>query len=341
MKLFILILSIMLSTSALANKAVNVYVWAGYISNKIIKEFTKETGIKVNLSEYDNNETMYAKLRTVPYPGYDVIIPSNYFVSRMLHHHMLLPLNKKLLPNLKNLNPRFLNKEFDPNNVYTLPHVWSSTGIVINRKYFDKKNLNHWADLWNPLYKDQLMILDDMREVFSLSLLSLGYSINDTDPKHIKEAYLKLVQLRPNIKLFTSDAEQTIYIDEDATIGMGWNGDINLSKKENADLDFIYPQEGFVTTIDCLAIPKDSPNPENAHKFINFIMRPDIAKEIIIEIGFSSANKAAMELIPAELKHDQLLNPDPKILERGQLQSDVGNALEVYSSYWEKLKVGI
>lgn len=327
--------------TANAKPMVNLYVWAGYISNKVIKQFTKETGIQVNLSEYDNNETMYAKLRTVPYPGYDVIIPSNYFVSKMLKHNMLRQLDKTTLPNIKNLNPYFLNRNFDRGNIYTVPHVWSSTGIVINNNYFEKKNLTHWKNLWNPIYQDQLMILDDMREVFSVALLTLGYSINDTNPEHLKQAYQKLKELRPNIKLFTADAEQTIYIDEDATIGMGWNGDIHLSQKENPDLEFIYPQDGFVITIDCLAIPKDAPNPENAHKFINFLMRPEIAREIILELGFGSANKKAMETIPAELKNNLLINPGPKILLRAQLQQDVGPAIEIYAKYWEMLKVGI
>jgi spermidine/putrescine transport system substrate-binding protein len=323
-----------------AENVVNIYSWSGYIPQSVLKAFTKETGIKINLSEYDNNETLYAKLKTSPHAGYDIIVPSSYFVQRMLKQNMLAKIDKTQLPNYANLNPLFLHKNFDPNNDYSVPYLWGSSGITINTDYFKPHSVTSWEELWNPKYKNQLMMLSDPREVFAIALFTLGYSVNDTNPKHIEEAYLKLKKLLPNVKIFNSDAEQTIYIDEDAVIGMAWNGDINLSQAENPKLKFIYPKEGFVLWIDCIAITKNAPHLENAHKLINFLLRPEIAKQISMQTGYSTPNLKAIELLPQEMQNNPIFNPSQETLSRGQLQEDLGATLATYEKYWELLKIG-
>lgn len=319
---------------------VNVYVWTAYLPTEVIREFTKETGIRVNLSEYDSNETMYAKLRASSDTGYDVIFPSSYFVRRMRQQDMLHKLDKDTLPNFKYLNPIWLNKSFDNNNDYSIPYLTTITGIVVNSDYIDPKSIKNWQDLWQERFRDKLLVLDDMREVFSIALLTLGYQINDTNPKHIEEAYLKAKTLLPNTKIFNSDVEQNIYIDEDAVVGLGWNGDINLSQQENPKLQFIYPKEGFTISLDCVAIAKNAPNLVNAHKFINFLMRPDIAKIISLELGYPSPNTGAIKLMPKELQKNPIFNPDPEVIKHGQIQTDVDSVLPIYEKYWELLKIG-
>lgn len=321
-------------------QVVNVYVWSGYLPADVVRDFTKETGIRINLSEYDTNETMYAKLKSSPEAGYDVIIPSSYFVDRMSKQGMLHKLDKNKLPNFKNLNPLFLHKQFDPNNDYSLPYLWGATGITVNKKYFPENEIQSWKDLWNPKYKNQVMMLSDVREVFGMGLLALGYPSNDTNPEHLHQAYLKLKDLMPNIKIFNTDAEQTIYIDEDAVLGMGFNGDIYLSQLENPNLKFIYPKDGFVLWIDCLAITKNAPNSENAYKLLNFLMRPDIAKRISMSVGYSVPNIAAVKLLPEAIRNNPTINPSLQILKRAQFQVDVGKALPIYEKYWELLKIG-
>jgi len=342
MRFFIFLFSfcIGISTSVYAEKNVlNIYAWSGYIPDTVIKQFTKETGIQVNLSEYDSNETMYAKLKASS-AGYDIIIPSSYFIERMTKQNMLQKLDKNELPNFKNLNPVLLHKPYDSENNFSIPYLWGTTGIVVNSKYFKEGEITKWQDFWNPKFKNQLMMLSDIRDVFGMTLLTLGYSPNDTKPEHIKEAYLKLKELLPNIKIFNSDAEQTIYIDEDAIIGMGYNGDIHLTQQENPDVKFIYPKEGFTIWIDCLAVIKNAPHLQNSYKFINFILRPDVGKEISEEIGYATPNLAAIKLLPKEEQNDKTINPDAETLKHGELQVDVGQALPMLSKYWEKLKIG-
>jgi spermidine/putrescine transport system substrate-binding protein len=318
----------------------NVYTWSDFLPDAVIKQFEQETGIKINHSTYMSNEVLYAKLKTNMGEGYDVIMPSAYFVNRMVSQDLLQKIDIKKLKHVKYLNPEFLNKEHDPRNEYSLPFLWSSTGLVINTKYHDKKEVTAWGNLWDKKYKNDLLLIDDVREIFSMALLVLGDSVNDTNPQNIKAAFEKLKLLIPNIKLFNTDTVRSIYIDEDITIGMGWSGDIYTARRENPDLAFIYPEEGFVISLDCLAIPKKSKNVVNAHKFIDFLSRPEIGKQIAMETGFATTNLKAVDLLPEAMRQSPILYPDKETMKRGYLLLDVGDAAPLYEHYFERLKLG-
>ncbi|CAL7961001.1 spermidine preferential ABC transporter periplasmic binding protein [Gammaproteobacteria bacterium] len=338
----ITILLALFSTLTLADKNIlNIYSWGNYLPSEIIMQFTKETGIKVNLAEYDNNETMYAKLKASEHTGYDLVIPSSYYVDRMSKQGMLKSLDKNKLSNLHNINSIFLNKEFDPKNNYSVPYLWGTTGIIINTKYINKNKITGWQNFWDPQYTDQLMMLNDMRDVFGAVLMTFGYSINDTNPEHIKAAYLKLKRLLPNVKIFNIDTVPNIYIDEDAIVGMAWSGDCKMAQDENQQLQYIYPKEGFTIWIDSFAILKTATNLENAYKFIDFMLRPEIAKQASLIIGHSPANQAAMKLMPLKLQLNPVFNPDTKTMKRGKIQLDIPEKeRHIYEKYWEKLKIG-
>ncbi|MCL5261214.1 MAG: spermidine/putrescine ABC transporter substrate-binding protein [Gammaproteobacteria bacterium] len=339
-----LIFSIILTFSifpAFAANILNIYIWGNYLPAEVAREFTKETGIRLNISEYDNNETMFAKLKASAHSGYDIVVPSSYFVERMRKQNMLEQIDKTRLSNFKNLNPALLNKEFDPNNNYSIPYLWGTTGIIVNTDYFEKDSIKSWNEFWDQRFADKLMILDDVREVFAMAFLTLGYPINDTNPQHIEQTYQKLKTLMPNIKIFNIDAIPNIFIDEDATVGMAWNGDCRLTQEENPKVKYIYPKEGFTIWIDNLAIVKNAPNLANAYKFIDFILRPDIAKKIIQNTGSSSPNLAGIKLLPKEMQQNPVINPDAETLKRGKILSDLdSNTLQLYEKYWEKLKMG-
>lgn len=327
--------------SAIAEEnIVNIYNWSSYISSDVLKEFTQETGIKVNYTTYDSNETLYAKLKANPHTGYDVIVPSTYFVDRMRQQGMLQALDKSRLPNFKNLNPALLNKSYDPNNRYSVPYFWTSTGIVVNSKLHPPQQLQAWVDFWNPRYRKQLLLLDDVHEVFSMALMVLGYSPNDIDPEHIRLAYLKLKQLMPNVRLFNNDGVKSLFIDEDLSVGMAWNGDIYQAAQENPALRFLYPKEGFVISIDSMAIPIGASHVNNAYIFINFILRPDIAKKMSLATGYPTPNLAAYKLMPKAILNNSMIYPDKKTLQRSVVQVDVGAAESIYQYYWELLKIG-
>ncbi len=320
-----------------ASEVVNVYNWSNYISNEVLAQFTRETKIKINYSTYDSNETLYSKLKTNSHSGYDVIVPSTYFVDRMRQEGMLQKLDKKKLSEFKQLNPILLNQSYDPGNQYSVPYFWSATGIAINTHYLVKNSIKFWNDLWQPQYRSKLLLLDDVREVFSIALISLGYSPNDRDPDHIKQAYLKLKKLMPNVKLFNSDAAKALYVDEDVLLGMAWNGDVYKAQKENPAIQFIYPQPYYIIAIDSMVIPKYAPHLKNAYRFINFILRPDIAKKLSLATGYASPNQTAVTQLP-QLRHT-IVYPDTKTVRRARVQTDVGTLIQVYEHYWELLKI--
>ncbi len=324
-----------------ADNVVNVFTWAEEIPHSVIVQFEKETGIKVQYASFDSNESMYAKLRAVKNPGYDLVEPSSYYIDRLRHQDMLLKLDKSKLSNMANLDPFFLNQAYDPDSQYSVPFIWGVTGIFLNKNYFPNSNINDWQDLLDKKYLNQLLFLDDAREVFSIAMQMLGYSINDNNPQHIKEAYHKLKSLMPNVKLFNNDAIISILIDEDATIGMAWNGDLYKASRENSNLAFVYPKNHFEIWVDNFAILKDAPHAENAYKFLNFLMRPDVAKTVSLAINYSTANLAAKNLMPEEVKNNPALYPSLAVLHQGEFETDIGDqAFGLFEKYWEQLKMG-
>jgi spermidine/putrescine transport system substrate-binding protein len=334
----ILLMSVRL---AVADNIVNVYTWSEEIPHSIIVQFEKETGIKVHCSSFDSNEIMFAKLRAVKNPGYDLVEPSSYYIDRMRNIGMLAKLDKSKLTNFKNIDPEFLNPSYDFQSEYSMPFIWGITGIFINKDYFSSRNVTDWGDLTDKQYLNQLMFLDDAREVFSIALQMLGYSINDNNPEHIRQAYLKLKSLMPNVKLFNSDAIISILIDEDATIGMAWNADLFKATRENSKLEFVFPKKGFEIWVDSFALLRNAPHPDNAYKFLNFLLRPEIAKSVSLNINYSTANLAAKKLMPPEIQNNPALYPPPDVLRRGEFETDIGDqAFNLFEKYWEQLKIG-
>ncbi|MDD2698194.1 MAG: extracellular solute-binding protein [Arcobacteraceae bacterium] len=337
MKLLGLLLALFVSLSA-QDKVLYVYNWSEYMPDTIIKKFTKETGIKVKYSTYDSNEAMYAKIKTAGGSSYDVIVPSTYFVNKMGREGLLLKLDKTKLPNYKNLDTRLLNKPFDPTNDYSIPYLWGTTGISYNAGKLGNGAVKSWADLWNKKYKNNELLNDDMREVFGMALKVLGYSANSTNPKEIEAAYRKLKELMPNVKMFYSESQKQVYLNEEVALGMNFNGEGFMANEENEDIKYIYPKEGALVWIDSLVVPKGAKNIDNAHKFINFLLKPEISKIISQEIGYASPNKETLKLLDAKSRNNRIIYPKDEDLKNSELQIDVGKSLKVYEKYWEMLK---
>lgn len=335
-----LLLLLLLPTTVFAKNIVNVYAWTGEIPDFVIRQFEQETGIKVNYSMYENNEIMYAKLSATPNTGYDIIMPSSNILDRMRKQNMLAPLDKSKLPNWKHVNPEFINRPYDPESRFSVPFIWGVTGIFVNNAYFPEQSISHWNDLWRPEYANHLLLLDDARDTFSAALISLGYNVNESNPEHIQQAFNKLKSLMKNVKVFSTDTVVSIMIDEDATIGTAWNGDTFKAWQENHNIRFVYPKEGFCAWIDSFAIPIDAPHKNEAHAFINFILRPDIAKKIALFNGYPTANLTGQALLPADIRNNKTVYPPAAVLKHSQFQLDLSNeTLALYEKYWEELKM--
>ena len=317
------------------------YNWSEYIPAEVLTEFTKETGIKVIYSTYESNETMYAKLKTHP-EGYDLIVPSTYFVSKMQKEGMLKQIDHAKLSNFDKIDTNFLNKPFDPNNSYSIPYIWGATGIGINTDMLDKSDYpTSWADLWDKKWENQLLMMDDAREFFHIALRKLGYSGNTTDPKEIKAAYEELKKLMPNVLVFNSDFPANPYMAGETSAGMLWNGSAYMANKEDANLKIIWPKEGAIFWMDNLSIPTHAKNIDAAYKMINFLLRPDNAAKIALQIGYPTPVKAAYPLLPKDFLENTNVYPPQEVMDKGEWQNSVGDASDLYESYFQKLKAGM
>lgn len=324
-------------TNQLIQETVDIYNWSDYIPDKIIEDFTRETGITVNYSTFDSNEVMYSKLKILRGRGYDVILPSTYLVSLMIEEGLIQPINYKLIKNINNLSVELTNLSYDPSNKYSIPYLWGTTGVVIDREKNPDVIISSWSDLWDKKWRNSLVLQDDMREVFHMALKVNGHSTNSTDPDEIMLAYERLLRLLPNIKAFSGTPADSLLTGE-ATIGLAYSGDIKSAQNEKPSLDYVYPVEGTTIWIDNFVIPSRAKNVENAHKFIDYMLRPEVAALCATDVGYATPNVGGKELLPEALRSDPVMFPGKEVMSRTKYQKNVGEALFIYKLYWEKLK---
>ena len=320
-------------------KLLYLYNWSEYMPETVLEQFQKETGIKVVYSTYDSNEAMYAKLRLLDSNNsYDLAVPSTYYVSKMRREGLLAKIDKSRLKNFGNLDEKLINQPFDPDNSYSVPYLWGSTGIAVNTDKVKPGTISKWRDLWKPEFKDRLLLTNDTREVFHMALRVLGYSGNDTDPVHIEAAYHELKKLVPNVRAYNSEAPRMPYLEGETDAGMIWNGEAYMARQENPAIEYIYPDEGVILWLDSLVIPANARHVENAHQFIDFILRPEVAAGISKEIGYASPNLAAVATLDEDVRNDRSVYPTAADLKNSEFQTDVGEAITVYQKFWERLK---
>lgn len=338
--LLAIVLTLAFAVPALAGSGeLYLYIWSEYIPDEVIENFTKETGIKVHISNYDSNEAMYAKIKLAG-DGYDLIVPSSDYVGLMRRQDMLLPLDKSRLTNFANLSDKFTDQPFDPDNTFSVPYMWGSTAIAVNTGLLGESAVTSYADLWKPEMKGRLLLPNDPREVFAIALKSLGYSLNETDPAHLEQAYQKLKKLMPYVRVFDSDSPKQALLSGEVSVGVVWNGEAYIANQENPEIKYVYPKEGFSMWMDSLCIPKGAKNLDEAHAFLNYLLRPDVAATISTEMGYSTPNAKAAEFLEPEVADNPIVYPDAATAAHGEFQDDIGDAMKLYEDYWVKLKGG-
>lgn len=334
------LITFLLAFGAMAqeNNELHILAWSEYIPEDIVKEFTKETGIKVVISSFDSNEAMFAKLKLLGEKnGYDIVMPSTYYVSKLKNSGLLQKVDKSKIPNIKNIDSQFLSSTHNPEADYSVPYLWGITGIAYNEKYI-KDKIDSWNQLFDPKYQNKLLLVDDVRDIFDIALLSLGYQSNETNPEHIKQAYEKLKTLMPNVRVWNSDSPRVLFINEEIAIGTCWNGDAYMIAQENPNIKFAFPKEGPILWLDNFVILKSAKNPDSAHKFINFIHKPEVSKAIVEKIGHSTPNKEALKILDPKVRDSAVMYPPKKYVDKGVFQADIGEAASVYAKYWEMLR---
>lgn len=335
---------------------VNLFVWTEYIPQDMIDCFEMVYGIEVNRDEYSSNEEMYAKI-SAGGASYDLVQPTDYIVSLMIRQELLEKFDKSKLPNLENLDPNYLNLEFDPNNEYTLPYQAGTDAIVFNSDTVENPPAS-WADLWKPEYAGRMVFLDDSRAVIGLTLLTLGYDVNSTDPTQLEEAKNKLAELVPGIKIFDSDSPKTALIGGDADLGLTWTGEAFLAQQEVPAIDYVYPTEGAIVWQDTNAIPAGAPHLDAAYAWLNYTMQGDVFWLMLRDFPFTNPNLAALDyaksnqMATVDLDGNEttlsalydayinspITNTPAEALQNGHRINDVGEALTLYDQIWTEVK---
>ncbi len=325
------------------SKELNLYGWSDYVPQQLLDDFTAKYGIKVNYDTYSSNEEMLAKLQAGA-SGYDLVIPSDYTVDIMVKQGMLETLDMAQIPNFANLDPRFLNQYYDPGNKYSVPYQWGTTALAYDKTRVPSEPKS-WSDLWDPKYKNRLVLLDDSREVPGMALQVLGFDKNSTDPAQLDQAKAKLIALKPNILLFNSDDPETALITGEAWAGLVYNGNASLARAEDQNIEYICPTEGCGLWFDNLAIPKDAPHADAAMAFMNFMLEPAESILITKEFPYSNPNKAALDYLKANdaAAYETYMgfagtNPSQDFLSRAVEVRDVGDATGLYDQLWTDFK---
>lgn len=306
-----------------------VYNWGDYIDPDLITKFQQETGIKIIYQTFDSNEAMLTK---IAHGGttFDVAIPSDYAINKMKEQGLLIPLDHSKLPNLEYIDPRFLDLSFDESNEYSIPYFWGTLGIIYNPEILEDMEFTSWDHLWDKRLKNEILLMDSAREVIGMGLDSLGYSLNDTDTRHLQEAKRKLDKLTPNIKAIVGDEVKMLLANEEAAIGVVWSGDASEIIGENDKLDYVIPDEGTNLWFDNMVIPTTAKNVEGAHLFMNFMLDPENAAQNTEYVGYSTPNKKALEYLPDEIIGDVRFYPGPDITDKFELYENLGKKMTAY-----------
>lgn len=336
-KIYMIFLLLFLTSCTGKNKEQVVVFNAGeYMDMDLIKQFEKDTGIEVIYQTFQSDEEMFVKL-TQSANNYDVVVPMDYMVEKLLKYDMLAPIDFSNVPNAKYIMDQYKNLPFDPEGKYTVPYFTSSFGIVYNKDMVDKP-IDSWADLWDPKYKGKIIMYDLPRLSMSVALQKLGYSINTTDMKEINQATEELIKQKPLVYAYLTDEARDVIIQGDAAMTVMYSGDALLMSKENPNLKYVIPKEGGNRQVDSLAIPKKAKNKKNAEIFINYFTDPKIsAANAEWMEGFTSPVKGVREMLPDYIKNSNEAYPDEKTLPKIEMFKDLEDYMEVYNNAWVKV----
>ena len=317
-----------------------VYNWGEYIDPEVLTMFEEETGIDIVYEEFETNEILYPKISSGAI-AYDVICPSDYMIQRMIENDLLSEINFDNIPNLKNIGKQYLeqSRQFDPENKYSVPYCWGTVGILYNKMMVDEP-VDSWSILWDPKYKDNILMQDSVRDAFGVALKYLGYSLNSIDLDELTEAKNLLIEQKPLVQAYVIDQVRDKMIGNEAALGVIYSGEAIYTQKENPNLEYVIPKEGSNIWIDSWVIPKNAEHKENAEKFINFLCRPDIALMNFEYITYSTPNEAARELIEDEsIRNSEIAFPDLSKYDNLETFQYLGTeADQVYGDLWNKVK---
>jgi spermidine/putrescine-binding protein len=339
------------------SKQLNMFVWTQYIPQDIIDCFQLVYGIKINRDEFSSAEEQFAKL-SKGNSGYDVAHVTDNVIPPYIRLGVLEKLDKSRLPIMAYFDPKYLDLSFDPGNIYTLPYEAGTSSIAVNT---DKvKTLpTSWNDLWSPDYKGRMVAIDDSRAIIGITLLTLGYDVNTTDPKQLDQAKQKLLQLVPNVVKWDSDSPKTELLDGTADLGIVYSGEAALANRQNPAIKYIYPSEGTIVWQDNWGIPTHAVHEDAAYAWLNYSMQPDLFWLMLCDFPYTDPNQASIIFAKGNSMHYQddscnstlsdlyttymssnINNIPDATFKAGHRAIDVGDAVPLYDQIWTEVKGG-
>ena len=326
-----------LKTHSTSLPVVRVVTWSGYFPDQIINEFTRKTGVRVELSYISSNEELFSKLKAGA-TGYDIIQPSDYMVEQMTKLDMLHPLDKNLLPHYGHLDPYYLNLPYDPGLKFTLPFVRGTTGVVVNTEKVKVPPQGiDWDFVLNSTDPTHTSLLDDMREVFAAALFKMGKSPNTTDMATLESASLVIRKAKGQIALFSSEP-LPLLLRGDVTIAHAFSTHGIQAAVSNPKFKYLLPKSGNTVWTDNFAIPRTSPNIKTAHAFLDYFLDPDNAKAIVDENHLATPNKTARLKLSPLVQKDELLYPIESVLNRMVFLKSIDDGLLIMNRLWTDMK---
>ncbi len=328
-------------TSKLAPE-IFLYNWSEYIDPDIMDQFEAECGVKVVETNFDSNETLLATLQAGG-ADYDIIVPSDYMVTTLIDEGMVMELDYSVISNISNMEPINVNQYFDPEQKYTIPWFWGTSGFAVDTNVVTEYT-NSWSMMFDPNspYCGQISMLDDQRETIGAALMYLGYSINDIDPAHLEEAKNLLIEQSKCVKAYDSQTNDDLLISGETVMAHIWTGDALLaSDPETGGKDgivYVIPDEGCTIWQDNMMVPVGAPNPYTAMVFMNYTQFPEIAAQNAEWVGYATPNHAAKDFIDPDMLANESVYPTPEVEARLQWIEDVGNAYELYDRIWTEFK---
>jgi spermidine/putrescine transport system permease protein len=316
-------------------RVLNLYIWSNYIAPETVKKFEARHRVRVNLDVYDTNEALLSKVSAGNVP-YDVLCPSNYIVEILARRGLLRPLDHSALRSLHHLDPRFVDRDYDPGNRYSLPYFWGSAGIGFRRSQAGA--VDSWSSLWDPRFRGRVLMLDDPRETLGAALKLLGKSLNTREEGDLRAAQRLLLDQKPLVRVYDSANYHDVLLSGDVAVAHGWNGQFAKVMDQDPDLDYVVPKEGSSLFIDCLVIPASAPHPDLAHAFLDFVMEPEIAAEICASMGYSTPNRGAFAHLPDKIRKNHAIFPSDDEIARLELIRDVGETTVLYDRLWTEVK---
>ena len=326
-----------LAAGCSAKKSVlHIYTWSDYVKPSLIAQFERENHCRVVIDTYDSNESMYAQVKKGT-TNYDLLFPSSYMVKIMNDQGLLLKLNPEWLPNLRNIDPFYLELAVDKRMEHSVPYTVSPAGLGYLGDRIDPFEPT-WAMLDRPDLKGRMTMLDDHRETIGAALKFLGYSLNTLDDQELAQAKTVVLRWKQNLAGFENERYKTGLVSGEFVLTHGYGGDLLLARSQNEDIQIALPREGSSLTIDDMVIPASARHVELAHRFINFVLEPQTAAELTEFIYFLCPNRPSYDLLLETIREDPILFPPPEVLEKAEMIQDLGEGNAKYLKIWNEIK---